>query len=65
MLTLQDVIDYSNLTEEEIDAIAEHEHIPKIVAAEVGYCLVRSPDGGSMLKHLILEKHRECDEPWR
>ena len=55
MLTLQDVIDYSNLTEDEIDAIAEHEHIPKIVAAEVGNYLVRSPDGVPMLKRIILE----------
>ena len=55
MLTLQDVIDYSGLTEEEIDAIVEHEHIPKIVAAEVGHYLVHSPDGVPMLKRIILE----------
>ena len=55
MLTLQDVIDYSNVTEEEIDAIAEHEHIPKIVAAELGNYLVHSPDGVPMLKRIILE----------
>ena len=55
MVTLQDVIDHSNLTEAEIDAIAEHEHIPKIVAAEMGNQLVHSPAGVPMLKRMILE----------
>ena len=36
VLTLQDCIALSDLTEEEILAIAEHEHIPEIVAAELG-----------------------------
>lgn len=55
MLTLQDVIDYSDLTEEEVAAIAEHEHIPDIVAAEFGNYLVHSPDGVPMLKRIIIE----------
>ncbi len=55
MVTLQDVIDHSNLTEAEIDAIAEHEHIPKIVAAEMGDHLVKSPAGVPILKRIILE----------
>lgn len=55
MLTLQDCIALSDLTEEEVDAIAEHEHIPEIVAAELGCYLVHSPDGVPMLKTMILE----------
>lgn len=55
MLTLQDVIDYSDLTEEEVAAVAEHEHIPDIVAAEFGNYLVHSPDGVPMLKRIIIE----------
>ena len=55
MLTLQDVIDYSDLTEEEVAAIAEHEHIPDIVAAEFGNYLVHSPEGVPMLKRIIIE----------
>lgn len=45
MLTIEDCIALSRLTEEEIDAIAEHEHVPEIVAAEMGNYLVRTPEG--------------------
>ncbi len=55
MLTLQDCIGLSDLTEEEVDAIAEHEHIPEIVAVELGNYLVHSPDGVPMLKRMIIE----------
>ena len=53
MLTLQDCIALSDLTEEEIDAIAAHEHLPEIVAAELGNYIVHSPDGIPMLKAII------------
>ena len=55
MLTLKDAIDYSELTEEEIDAIAEHEHVPEIIAVELGTYLVHSEDGVPMLKRMILD----------
>ncbi len=55
MLTLDDVIALSDLTEEEIDAIVEHEHCPEIIAAELGSYLVHSPEGVPMLKRMILE----------
>ena len=35
MLTYEDCVSLSGLTREEIEAIAEHEHIPAIVAAEL------------------------------
>ncbi len=55
MLTLQDCIGLSDLTEEEVDAIAEHEHIPEIVAVELGNYLVHTPEGVPMLKRMIIE----------
>jgi hypothetical protein len=45
MLTIEDCIALSDLTEEEIDAIAEHEHIPEMLAIELGSYLVHLPDG--------------------
>jgi hypothetical protein len=36
MITIDDCIGLSGLTEDEVDAIAEHEHLPEIVAAELG-----------------------------
>jgi hypothetical protein len=53
MLTLQDCIDLSDLTEEEIVAIAEHEHLPEIVAAELGSYLVHLPEGRRAIKAII------------
>jgi hypothetical protein len=44
MLTLQDCIELSELTKEEILAIARHEHIPEIAALELGHYLVQTPE---------------------
>ena len=37
MITLEDCIAFSGLTEAEIMAIAEHEHVPEIAAAALGH----------------------------
>lgn len=55
MLTLNDCIALSDLTEAEVDAIAEHEHCPEIIAAELGNYLIHSPEGVPMLKRIIIE----------
>jgi hypothetical protein len=61
MLSLQDCIDLSELTEEEIDAIAEHEHIPEIAAAEMGNYLVQSPQGEMRLRAIIVDDIRSAE----
>jgi len=43
-----------DLSEDEIRAIAEHEHIPEIVAAELGNHLVHGPDGVKLIRRMIL-----------
>jgi hypothetical protein len=53
MLTLEDCIALSELTEEEIEAIAEHEHLPEIVAAELGCVLVRTAAGRRRIAAMI------------
>ena len=53
MLTLEDCIALSDLTEDEILAIAEHEHIPEMAAAELGNYLVHAPDGERYIKAII------------
>lgn len=45
MITIQDCIAMSGLSEPEILAIAEHEHLPEIVAAELGNFLLDSSEG--------------------
>ncbi len=55
MLSLQDVIDYCDLDRGEIEAIAEHEHIPVAVAAELSEVLLCSPEGVCRLHTMIIE----------
>lgn len=65
MLSLQDVMDYCDLDEGEIAAVAEHEHIPLAVAAEMGETLLASPDGVFRLHTMIVENMThamECGE---
>lgn len=55
MLTYQDCIGLCELTEDEIRAIAEHEHLPELVALELGQYLVQSEDGQRQIRRMILE----------
>jgi hypothetical protein len=55
MLTYEDCVGLSDLTEEEVEAIAEHEHIPEIVAAELGSYLVHTEGGVPKIRRIILE----------
>ena len=55
MLTIEDCIALSGLTEAEIAAIAEHEHIPFTAAAEMGRCLFCAERGLDTLKLMILD----------
>ena len=55
MLTYQDCVEASYLTEEEIEAIAEHEHLPEMAALEMGSYLVHTPKGVPMIKRIILD----------
>ena len=55
MLTLQDCIELSELSEDEILAIAEHEHIPEMLAVEMGNYLVHSPSGENRIKRMIVD----------
>ena len=53
MLTLEDCLALCDLTEEEVLAIAQHEHIPEIAAVELGNYLVHTPEGESRIKTII------------
>lgn len=53
MLTLEDCIALCDLTEEEVLAIAEHEHITEMAAAELGNYLVNTPDGELVIRSMI------------
>lgn len=53
MLSLEDCIGLCGLTEEEVRALAQHEHIPEIAATELGNYLASSRDGELCLKAII------------
>lgn len=55
MLSIDDCIAMSELTPDEIDAIAKHEHIPEIVAAELGNYIMQCPDGSLCIQRIILD----------
>jgi hypothetical protein len=44
-----------DLTEDEVDAIAEHENIPDIVAVELGNYLVHEEPGIPKIRRIILD----------
>ena len=62
MLTIEDCIALSELTENEILAIAEHEHVPEMIALEMGNYLLRRPDGETCIKGIILDDIRRAQE---
>ncbi|MCC7220150.1 MAG: hypothetical protein IT490_05435 [Candidatus Contendobacter sp.] len=55
MLCYQDCVELSDLTEEEIEAIAQHEHLPEMAALELGNYLVHTAEGIPMIKRIILD----------
>jgi hypothetical protein len=53
VLTLEDCLALCELDEDEVLAIAEHERIPELAAAELGNYLVRTPEGETAIKAMI------------
>lgn len=62
MLSMQDVLDYCDLERGEIEAIAEHEHIPVTVAAEMSEYLLCTPEGVCYLHRIILDNMQHALE---
>lgn len=54
MLTLADCIAFSGFTEEEVLAIAEHEHIPETAACSMAEYLSRSQSGENNIRDMII-----------
>lgn len=60
MLTYEDCVGLTDLEEDEIEAIAQHEHVPEIVAAELGCCLVHDPAGIPRIEQIIRDDIKEA-----
>ena len=53
MITIEDCIGLSDLREDEILALAEHEHIPEIAATALGAYLLHEKHGADRIKEMI------------
>jgi hypothetical protein len=60
MLCLEDCLALCGLTEDEVLAIAQHEHIPEIAAAELGHYLMHTPEGEMCIKSIIRDDIAEA-----
>ena len=55
MLTAQESVDMSELSNDAIRAIAEHEHIPQVLAAELGQELLKATGGIAEIQRMLEE----------
>jgi hypothetical protein len=53
MISLEDCIALCGLTEQEVMAIAEHEHVPEIVATAIGRYLLKEPNGPEKIRDMM------------
>ncbi|MDX2143496.1 MAG: hypothetical protein SFV19_09085 [Rhodospirillaceae bacterium] len=53
MITFEDCMGLCELTEAEVEAIAEHEHIPETAALELGHYLLHAPGGTLRISEMI------------
>ena len=58
MLTYEDCIGLCELTEEEVDAIAEHEHMPEMVAVAYAQYLAHQDHGLDLVCRMIVDDIR-------
>jgi len=60
MITLEDCIAFSGLTEEDVIAIAEHEHLPEMAAAALAQYLLSQEHGMERVRDMIVDDIREA-----
>jgi hypothetical protein len=61
MLCAEDCIALCGLTEEEVLAIAQHENLTEIAAAELGNYLLQTPEGEVRIKAMIRDDIAEAE----
>jgi hypothetical protein len=60
MISIEDCIAMCGLTEQEVMAIAEHEHVPEIAAAAMARYLLKKPDGAERIRDMIRDDIHEA-----
>lgn len=62
MITLEDCLAFCDLTEEEVLAIAEHEHLPEMAAIAYGQYLMNQEHGLEQICKMIVEDIRAAQK---
>ena len=65
MLSIEDCVAMCGLSKAEIDAIAEHEHVPEIGAAALASYLLHKAGGQKIIRSMIVDDIREAVEAGR
>jgi len=60
MISVEDCIAMCELTRDEIDAIAEHEHLSEVAAAALAEYLMHAPDGPAKVRGMIVDDIRKA-----
>ena len=60
MITLEDCVGFCGLTEEEVLAIAEHEHLPEIAATALAQYLLSQEHGSKRVRDMIVDDIRRA-----
>jgi hypothetical protein len=59
MITLEDCIGLCGLTQEEVLAVAEHEHLPEVAATAFAQYLLSRDHGTEVIRDMIVEDIRQ------
>jgi hypothetical protein len=62
MVDYESALAVAQLTQEEVDAIAQHESLPATAALEMGNYLCETPEGERALKRIILDEIEAAKE---
>ena len=61
-MTYDDCVGLGHFTEEEIQAIAEHEHVPEIVALQIGEYVIQGDDGVRRIRRIIVDDIEHAEQ---
>ncbi len=56
MLTLADCVAFCGLSEDELQIVADHEHLPLVVAAELAADLLKTAKGTYLIRSYMLDQ---------
>jgi hypothetical protein len=62
VISLEDCVALSGLTEDQVLAIAEHEHVPEIAAAALAQYLLKQEHGTEKIRDMIVEDIRQAQQ---